>query len=86
MLFGDAVLDTQTGIAILSVDQIISYLSKILTPSLVIVGTDTNGLFTADPKLNPRATLIPEISSKNRQDVLKGLGGAQRVEARWLDE
>ncbi|WEU39706.1 MAG: isopentenyl phosphate kinase [Candidatus Odinarchaeum yellowstonii] len=71
VLFGDVVYDTAQGVAILSGDQIISYLSIKLKASKVILGTDINGIYSSDPKINPGAQLIPEVTPDNYRRILK---------------
>ncbi len=80
VLFGDTVFDSTRGVAILSGDQIINYLVKPLKPKMVIIGTDVDGLFTADPKTHPTARFIPKLTSQNVDPVLKGLEGAKVVD------
>ncbi len=80
VLYGDVALDKQTGIDILSGDQIISYLTRFLKPDLVILGTDVDGVFSADPKQNPQAALISEINRENIDQVIQGLQGSQYVD------
>ncbi|MHA1917495.1 MAG: isopentenyl phosphate kinase [Candidatus Ranarchaeia archaeon] len=80
VLFGDTLLDRSKGFAILSGDQIISYLSKILNPKAIIIGTDTDGLYSADPKINPNSTFIPILTQENKQEVLEGLTGSNSVD------
>lgn len=80
VLYGDVAVDRHTGIDILSGDQIIAFLARFLQPDLVILGTDVDGVFTADPKQNPQAMLIPEINHQNLNQVLQGLGGSQYID------
>jgi isopentenyl phosphate kinase len=87
VLYGDAVLDSILGFTILSGDQLISYLAVKLKADRIIIGVDTDGLYTADPKRNLSATLIPHISLKEIEegkydiedteviDVTGGMGG-----------
>ncbi len=78
--YGDISLDTKTGIDILSGDQIISYLAKTLDISSIIMGSDVDGVFSQDPKKNPCARLLPEITSENITQVLQGLTGSQYID------
>jgi isopentenyl phosphate kinase len=64
VLFGDAVMDLTQGIAILSGDQIVTYLVKELSVKKVIFGTNVDGLLDADNKV------IPEINHKNFETLL----------------
>jgi isopentenyl phosphate kinase len=80
VLFGDTIFDKTNGIGILSGDQIISYLTKRLQPDHIIIGTDVDGLYTADPKTNPNTQFIPVLSQKNAEKVISGLEGAKAVD------
>jgi isopentenyl phosphate kinase len=72
VLYGDAVLDTQQGFAILSGDQLVMRLATSLGADRIILGSDVDGVYTADPKLVKDAKLIPSLS-------LKGLDGAAKI-------
>lgn len=62
VLYGDAVLDSKQGFAILSGDQLIAKLAGALNAELVIFGSDVDGIFTDNPKLNKDANLIETVS------------------------
>jgi len=55
LLHGDPVFDEEKGFTILSGDQIISYLARVMGAERVLIGTDVDGLYTEDPKINPDA-------------------------------
>ncbi|NMC59194.1 MAG: isopentenyl phosphate kinase family protein [Candidatus Methanofastidiosa archaeon] len=65
---GDLVFDRTRVFSILSGDQIVSYLSKLLKPSRVIFGTDVDGICTGDPK-KEKAKLIENISEENINEI-----------------
>lgn len=86
VLYGDAVLDYNDAIkfAILSGDQIITYLAEELKADKVILASDVDGIYTDNPKTNPDAQLIEEVTkdtqlnltSKNSHaDVTGGMEG-----------
>ena len=62
ILYGDAVSDINKGVSILSGDQIVTYLAKKLRASRVILGVDVDGVYTASPKKDERAELLPKIT------------------------
>jgi isopentenyl phosphate kinase len=64
VLYGDAVLDSEKGFAILSGDQLIAKLAIELYAERIIIGVDVDGLYTADPKDDSSAELIPRITVK----------------------
>ena len=65
VLYGDAVLDSEQSFAILSGDQLIAKLSNDLGADRVIFGSDVDGIFTNNPKLNPDAELIEKVTVGN---------------------
>jgi isopentenyl phosphate kinase len=62
VLYGDAVLDTVLGFTILSGDQLASNLAVNLKANRMVIGVDVDGVYTADPKLDPTARLVKEIT------------------------
>lgn len=73
VLFGDVVLDDKWGCSIISGDTLVSYLAKNLKADQVIFLSDVDGIFDSDPKKNPKAKLIPEVTDKNLKQILQGL-------------
>jgi isopentenyl phosphate kinase len=71
---GDVCIDTSRGASILSGDSIVTYLAQNLAPHYVIIGTDVDGLFDADPRANTQAQLIPLINRSNRSKILESTG------------
>jgi isopentenyl phosphate kinase len=65
VLYGDAVLDSEQGFAILSGDQLIAKLAVAFKAETVIFGSDVDGIFTDNPKLNKDAELIETVSVNN---------------------
>lgn len=65
VLYGDAVLDSEQTFAILSGDQLIAKLSNDLGADKIIFGSDVDGIFTDNPKLNPDAKLLDTVSISN---------------------
>ena len=59
---GDMCADSQRGFSVCSGDKVVQLLSRLLGPRDVIFATDVAGIYTADPKLDPKAKLIPRIS------------------------
>lgn len=71
ILYGDAVTDQKKGITILSGDQIVGKLAQELKAEKVILGVDTEGIFTKDPKKEEKAELIPKITPKSWENLKK---------------
>lgn len=78
VLFGDMVSDKSWGCSVLSGDTIVCYLGKKFKADKVIFLSDVDGIFDADPKKNPQAKLILEITSENINQVLKYLSPTKR--------
>jgi len=62
VLYGDAVLDSKQGIAILSGDQLAAALARSLGATRVIYGSDVDGIYTSNPKIDPDAELLETVS------------------------
>lgn len=78
--YGDVVIDSVQGFSVASTEEIMRYLAVRLKPSRIIVGTDVAGVFTADPKRDRDAELIPRIGRKNIAEALKRVGGSGKVD------
>jgi isopentenyl phosphate kinase len=71
VLFGDAVLDTKNGFAILSGDQLAVHLAIALGASKIIFGVDVNGIYTSNPRLSPDARLIDQLELEKINGYIK---------------
>lgn len=80
VLYGDAVFDRDAGFAILSGDQIVSRLAIELNAKRIIVGVDVDGLYTADPKTDPDARLIAEITVDDLESLVGRVGGSRFID------
>jgi isopentenyl phosphate kinase len=78
--YGDIALDIKKGCCIISTEEILNYLAKHLESKKIILAGIVDGVFTADPQKNPNAKLIPEINSKNYEDIKKYLGGSAGID------
>lgn len=89
VLYGDAVLDNNDYMkyAIISGDQIITYLAEDLNADRVILSSDVDGIYTDNPKTNPDAELLEvvtrdtdlkTIENENQADVTGGMYGKIR--------
>lgn len=77
---GTMVPDTKLVWSVMSGDQLIAQLAKELKPKKVIIGTDVDGIFTADPKEFPNAELIPEITKENIAQILEKVGESKSID------
>lgn len=80
VLFGDGVLDDKWGCSILSGDTVVPYLAQRLKAQKVIFLSDVDGIFDMDPKKNPSAKLIPEITTQNLEQILQGVTSGDRTD------
>lgn len=70
ILFGDLAFDEDGNAAVLSGDTILYLCARELGDvDLVACGTDVEGIFTDDPKKNPRARLIDRVSLSEKQTL-----------------
>ena len=69
VISGDMVPDVTMGYSVLSGDQILADLAKKYKPKKIVYGSDVDGLYDSDPKLNPNSNLMPQIS-RNEIDSL----------------
>lgn len=72
---GDIVPDTTMGLSVLSGDQILADLAKKFRPKKIIYGSDVDGIFDSDPKTNPDAKLISEISQDTIGSIIEEISG-----------
>ncbi|MFC4455706.1 glutamate 5-kinase [Deinococcus sonorensis] len=56
-------------------DTLSAFVANMLEADLLVILTDAPGLYTADPRLNPQATLIPEVARIDA-DIWALAGGA----------
>ena len=80
LVYGDVALDQTLGGTIISTEQIFAYLARRLRPSrLVLVGV-VDGVFEADPLLEPSARPITRITPRNWGQVQAVLGGSHATD------
>ncbi len=68
---GDMCADSQRGFSVCSGDKVVQLLARLLSPRDVIFATDVAGIYTADPKLDPKAKLIPRIALSQMDKIKK---------------
>jgi isopentenyl phosphate kinase len=69
VLYGDAVLDSKKMFTILSGDQLVVKLATELKAKRVILGSDVDGVFNSDPKVDPKAKLLERLSLSELRTV-----------------
>jgi isopentenyl phosphate kinase len=80
VLYGDAVLDSEKGFAILSGDQLVSSLAIKLGASRIIMGADVDGLYTADPKTDSSAQLISHLTLEELKSLKHKIEGSKATD------
>lgn len=81
VVHGDVAFDTAQGSAIISTEQLLVHLAGVeqLRPERIVLVGEA-GVYTADPRADPGATLIPHIDSTNIDAVLAGAGASHGVD------
>jgi isopentenyl phosphate kinase len=81
VVHGDVSFDTVQGSAIISTEQLLEWLAQTpaLRPSSVIL-VGESGVYTADPRVDPRAMRIPRIDATNIAEVLRRAGASHGVD------
>jgi len=69
VLGGDMCADEERGFSVCSGDKVVHLLARHLRPKHVIFATDVAGIYTGDPKLDPEAKLIKEISLSRMDEI-----------------
>ena len=67
--FGDVVMDRTRGFGIVSGDQMMEVMADLYKPERVVFVSDIDGLYTANPKTDPDAELIPEFDAGTLDDI-----------------
>ena len=75
VISGDMVPDVTMGYSVLSSDQILANLAKKFKPKKIVYGSDVDGIFDSDPKLNPNSSLIPKISRDEIDSLIDQISG-----------
>lgn len=80
ILYGDVVLDCDQGFAVLSGDQIAARLAVEFNARRIIFGVDVDGLYTSDPKINPEARLLKELTLSDLKRIISVAGESKAVD------
>ncbi|MFH0956239.1 MAG: hypothetical protein V1813_00090, partial [Candidatus Aenigmatarchaeota archaeon] len=73
---GTMVPDMKLGGSVISGDAVIEYVSGRLHPKLVVFATDVDGIFTADPRKNRKASLIKLVTQESFGSIRESLSGS----------
>jgi isopentenyl phosphate kinase len=80
VVFGDVALDRVRGGTIASTEEIFAALVAHLHPLRLILAGEVDGIFTADPLLDPKAQRIPTITPALLAEIAASLGGSHGVD------
>ena len=69
VVYGDVALDDVQGCTIISTEQIFAYLARYLRPQRIIMVGEVPGVYSGDPQRDSIVRLIPEITSRNYEQV-----------------
>lgn len=75
VVYGDVVLDRLQGAAIISTEQLFAYLAPQIQPRRIVLVGEA-GVYTADPRHDPTAVRIAQISAANIETVLEQTGAS----------
>ncbi len=67
--FGDVVMDRKNGFGICSGDQLMEAMAELYKPDRIVFVSDIDGLYTANPKTNPDAELISEVTPDTLEQI-----------------
>jgi len=77
VLYGDVAFDLDKGFNILSGDKIAAFLGVKLKAKKIIMAVDVDGVFTEDPKLEPSAKLIPNLTLSELEKARIKISGSK---------
>lgn len=77
VVHGDVALDEEWGGTIVSTEQVLIHLANRLQPRRFVLAGEVEGVYSADPGLDPSATIFPRVTAANYEEVLRHLGTAR---------
>ncbi|MBI2845330.1 MAG: isopentenyl phosphate kinase family protein [Chloroflexi bacterium] len=77
LVYGDVAFDEKRGSAIVSTEALFSYLAPILEPSWILLAGDVEGIFSANPKSQPGASILPRLAPKDLSKIESALKKAE---------
>jgi isopentenyl phosphate kinase len=80
LVYGDVALDEVWGTTIISTEAIFVYLARILRPERILLMGEVEGVYSADPRRDPQAHLIPVVNASRMEEPDKVLGGSHGVD------
>jgi isopentenyl phosphate kinase len=80
LVYGDVALDEVWGSTIASTEAIFAFLARALRPQRILLLGEVDGVYTADPRQDAAAELIPVIDARRLSDAEAVLGGSHGVD------
>lgn len=80
VVYGDVSVDASQGMSIVSTETLFDNLARELTPNRIILAGQVEGVFEADPAINPDAEIIEEIDRTNWDEIETMLGGSNATD------
>jgi isopentenyl phosphate kinase len=74
---GDLVPDLDQGWTVISADQMASWIAPRIGASMIIYGTDVDGLYSSDPKVRKDAELIRTVPCRDIRKVARSALGSR---------
>lgn len=75
VLHGTLVRHPRVGWQVLGADRLMAEFAALLSPRLALFASDVDGVFSADPKTDPAATLLRQLSRHTAPTVRSGGAG-----------
>jgi len=72
---GDAVLDTGQGFSIVSGDLIAAEIAVKFDAERLVYALDVDGVYTSDPRRDPHAVMLREITEETAEKIASGTAG-----------
>lgn len=80
VVYGDVALDDVRGGTIASTEEIFDCLARALPPRRFVLAGEVDGIYTADPLLDPRAERLASITPATYEAICSGIGGSHGVD------
>lgn len=80
VVFGDVALDDVRGGTIASTEEIFEWLARQLLPQRIVLAGEVDGIYTADPQLEPTAQRIPTITPHSFTQLQAAVGASHGVD------
>ena len=80
VVHGDVALDLELGGTIVSTEEIFEWMLARFRPQRLVLAGEVEGIFTADPQLDPEAHPISEIRPESLDEIQRGLSGSHGID------